>query len=221
MKLFKNITLIGFFFLFIININAQEGKVYKEKSDPEATKILKNLKKIYGGFDGLFINYELELEYGEDKEIQKGSIYQKGDKYKINNNGNIIINDGEKVLMYIKKQNELQINDIVPGDEEPFTPAKILNIDENDKDFVYVITGEDSRGYKIEFKPLDRDSEIMKIRIRVNKAQTEISSVKIFSDDGSRMTFIVKDIKTMKETSGSFKFDKSQYPGVEEVDLRD
>lgn len=221
MKLFRNITLIGFFFLLIVGVNAQEGKAYKEKSDPEATKILKNLKKTYGGFDGLFIDYELELEYGDDKEIQKGSIYQKGDKYKVNNNGNIIINDGEKVLMYIKKQNELQINDIVDEDEQPFTPAKILNIDENDKDFVYVITGEDSRGYKIEFKPLDRDSEIMKIRIRVNKAQTEINSVKIFSDDGSRMTFVVKDIKTLKETSSSFKFDESQYPGVKKIDLRD
>lgn len=221
MKLLKNITLISCLLFTFINTYAQPGQAFKEKSDPEATKILKNLKKVYGKYDGLEIDYELKLEYGEEEEIQKGSIYQKGEKYKINNNGNIIINDGEKVLMYIKKQNELQVNDIIPEGEQPFTPAKILNIDENDKDFVYAITGEDSRGYKIEFKPLDRDSEIMKIRIRVNKAQTEISSVKIFSDDGSRMTFIVKDIKNIKETSNSFKFDKSQYPGVTEIDLRD
>lgn len=221
MKLFKNIILLTGLLLMAMTTYGQEGKTYKEKSDPEATKILKNLKKVYGKFDGLSIDYELELEYGDDKEIQKGNIYQKGDKYRIDNNGNIIINDGEKVLMYIKKQNELQVNDIVIDEAQPFTPAKILNIDENDNEFVYVITGEDSKGYKIEFKPLDRDSEIMKIRIRVNKAQTEISSVKIFSDDGSRMTFIVKGIKDVKETSGSFKFDKSQYPGVREIDLRD
>lgn len=220
MKLLKNITLIGCLLFMVLSTYGQQGKAYKEKSDPEATKILKNLKKVYGGYDGLLIDYELELEYGPDKEIQKGNIYQKGDKYRIDNNGNIIINDGEKILMYVKKQNELQLNDIV-DDEQPFTPAKILSIDENNKEFVYVITGEDSKGYKIEFKPLDRDSEIMKIRIRVNKAQTEISSVKIFSDDGSRMTFIVKGIKNVKETSSSFKFDKSQYPGIREVDLRD
>lgn len=221
MKLLKNITLIGFLLLIVLTTYGQEGKAYKEQSDPEATKILKKLKKIYGGYDGLSIDYELELEYGNDKEIQKGNIYQKGEKYRIDNNGNIIINDGEKVLMYIKKQNELQVNDIYEDESQPFTPAKILNIDENDKEFIYVITGEDSKGYKIEFKPLDRDSEIMKIRIRVNKAQTEISSVKIFSDDGSRMTFIVKDIKNVKETSSSFNFDKSQYPGIREIDLRD
>lgn len=221
MKLLKNITLIGFLLLIVFTTYGQEGKAYKEQSDPEATKILKKLKKIYGGYDGLSIDYELELEYGNDKEIQKGNIYQKGEKYRIDNNGNIIINDGEKVLMYIKKQNELQVNDIYEDESQPFTPAKILNIDENDKEFIYVITGEDSKGYKIEFKPLDRDSEIMKIRIRVNKAQTEISSVKIFSDDGSRMTFIVKDIKNVKETSSSFNFDKSQYPGIREIDLRD
>lgn len=221
MKLFKNISLIACLLLTVLSTYGQQGKTYKEKSDPEATKILKNLKKTYGKYDGLSIDYELKLEYGEDTEIQKGNIYQKGEKYRINNNGNIIINDGEKVVVFVEKQNELQVNDIDDDDEQPFTPAKILNIDENDKEFVYVITGEDSKGYKIEFKPLDRDSEIMKIRIRVNKAQTEISSVKIFSDDGSRMTFIVKAIKNIKETSSSFKFDKSQYPGIREIDLRD
>jgi outer membrane lipoprotein-sorting protein len=221
MTLFKNIALIGCLLLAVLTTYGQQGNTYQDKSDPEATKILKKLKSIYGKFDGLSIDYELELEQGEDKEIQKGNIYQKGDKYRIDNNGNIIINDGEKVLVYISKQNELQINDIVEGEEQMFTPAKILSIDENSKEFVYVITGEDSKGYKIEFKPLDRDSEIMKIRIRVNKAQTEISSVKIFSDDGSRMTFIVKAIKNVKETSKSFSFDKSQYPGIREIDLRD
>lgn len=221
MTLFKNIALIGCLLLAVLTTYGQQGNTYQDKSDPEATKILKKLKGIYGKFDGLSIDYELELEQGEDKEIQKGNIYQKGDKYRIDNNGNIIISDGEKVLVYISKQNELQVNDIVEGEEQMFTPAKILNIDENSKEFVYVITGEDSKGYKIEFKPLDRDSEIMKIRIRVNKAQTEISSVKIFSDDGSRMTFIVKEIKNVKETSKSFKFDKSQYPGIREIDLRD
>lgn len=221
MKLIKNILSIGFLLLTVATVYAQPGQPFKEKSDPEATKILKNLKKIYGKYEGIEIDYSLELEYGDEKEVQGGKIFQEGDKYRINNNGNIIINDGKTVWAYLKKQNEVQINDFYEDEEMPFTPAKIFNIDENDKEFVYVITGEDSKGYKIEFKPRDRDSEIMKIRIRVDKAQTKINSVKVFSDDGSRMTFIVKSIKNAKPSSDSFKFNKDKHPGVKVIDLRD
>lgn len=220
MKLISNVLSISFLFLMITTAFGQSS--FREKSDPEATKILKNLKKIYGKYEGIEIEYNLELEYGEDKEVQTGKILQEGDKYRINNNGNIIINDGNTVWMYIQKQNEVQINDFIADEEEaPFTPAKIFNMDENDDEFVYVITGEDSRGYKIEFKPRDPDSEIMKIRIRVDKAQTKINSVKVFSDDGSRMTFVVNKIKNTKPSSSSFRFNKEKHPGVKVIDLRD
>ncbi|BDS11397.1 LolA family protein [Aureispira anguillae] len=221
MKWIKNVLSISFLFLMVVTVNAQTKQAFKEKSDPEATKILKNLKKIYGKYEGIEIEYNLELEYGDDKEVQSGKILQAGDKYRINNNGNIIINDGETVWMYIKKQNEVQINDYIADEGTPFTPAKIFNIDENDEEFVYVITGEDNKGYKIEFKPRDRDSEIMKIRIRVDKAQSKINSVKVFSDDGSRMTFLVKSIKNTKPVSKTFQFNKDKHPGVKVIDLRD
>jgi len=220
-KLVFNFFSIGFLLLMTMSLNAQTS-TFKEKSDPAATKILKNLTKIYSKYKGIEIEYKLEIEYGEDKEVQDGKILQEGDKYNIDNNGNEIINDGKTLWMYIKKQNEVQINDYDPeGDLGGITPAKILNIDESNKDYIYVVTGEDSKGYKIEFKPTDKDSDIMKIRIHVDKAQTKITSLKVFQDDGSRMTFIIKSIKNVTPTSSSFKFDKSKHPGVKEVDLRD
>ena len=89
---FYNIFFITIFcLLFAINSFGQTS--FKEKSDPEATKILKNLKDIYNKYDAIEIEYSLEIENGEDKEIQQGKILQQGDKYRITNNGNIIIND--------------------------------------------------------------------------------------------------------------------------------
>lgn len=193
----------------------------KEKSDPAATKILQKLKSVYGKYDAIEIDYTLEIENGEDKEVQQGNILQKGDKYRINNNGNIIINDTKTVWMYIQKQNEVQVNDYDADDDPGFTPAKIFNIDASDEEFFYAITDEDSKGYKIEFKPLDKDAELMKIRIHVDKAQTKIYSIKIFQDDGSRMTFNVKSMKNIQPSSADFRFNKEKHPGVKEVDLRD
>ncbi len=217
---FKFALLFLSFTFFIAEASGQSNS-FKEKSDPEATKILKKLKEVYSKFDALQIDYSLEIENGEDKEVQQGSILQKGDKYRINNNGNIIINNTKTVWMYIKKQNEVQVNDYDSDDDPGFTPAKIFNIDESDKEFFYAITNSDSKGYKIEFKPLDPDSDIMKIRIQVDKGQTKITSIKLFQEDGSRMTFLLKNINNAKADSNSFRFNKEKYPGVKEVDLRD
>ena len=205
----------------LLSLYTNGQNTFKEKSDPEATKILKNLKKTFSTYDAIEIEYLLEIENGEDKELQKGKILQQGDKYRITNNGNIIINDTKTVWMYIKKQNEVQVNDYDSEDDSGFTPAQIFNIDENDNEFFYAITGEDSHGYSIEFKPLDSEYDFKKLRIKVNKNQTNISSIKIFQDDGSRMTFIVKNINNAKPSKTSFRFNKENYPGVKEVDLRD
>ena len=61
--------------------------------------------------------------------------------YRITNNGNIIINDTKTVWMYIKKQNEVQVNDYDSDDDTGFTPAQIFNIGENNTEFIYSITG--------------------------------------------------------------------------------
>ena len=133
----------------------------------------------------------------------------------------MIINDGSTISMYNKSQNEVQISDYDPDDDEMTSPAKILDIYKAEKEFFYAITGEDANGYKIEFQPLDRDSEIMKIRIEVDKSKTKFKSVKVFGDDGGRYTFNIKSIKSVKVSDTKFKFDKSQKPGVKVIDLRD
>ena len=81
---FKFALLFLSFTFFIADASGQSNS-FKEKSDPEATKILKKLKEVYSKFDALQIDYSLEIENGEDKEVQQGSILQKGDKYRINN----------------------------------------------------------------------------------------------------------------------------------------
>ena len=208
-----------FLLLFAFSVSAQKN-TFVEKSDPEAKKILEKLADSYDTQGGIYLKYKLTLEFGKDKEIQSGDIYQKGEKYRVNNNGNQIISDGKSVWVYNKKQNEVQINDYDPDSEDILSPAQILSIHDNDEYF-YAITGENSQGYKIEFKPLDKDSEIMKIRIEVDKSKTKLKSAKIFSDDGSRYTFEIEKLENKKASDSKFSFDGKQYPGVTTIDLRE
>lgn len=209
-----------FLLLFALSVSAQNPKKYVEKSDPEAKKILEKLADAYDTDGGIYLKYKLTLEFGKDKEIQSGDIYQKGGKYHLVNNGNLIISDGKSVWVYNKKQNECQINDFDPDGGEMLSPGQILDI-HNSNEYFYAITGENSQGYKIEFKPLDKDSEIMKIRIEVDKSKTKLKSAKIFSDDGSRYTFDIEKLENKKVSDSKFTFDKSKYPGVTVIDLRE
>lgn len=219
-KLGIHLLLLSLLLLITTSADAQLPKEQKEKSDPEATKILKKLKKSYEKYEGVEIKYSLELGYGDEKEIQEGVILQEGEKYFMENDGNLIINDGKSVWVYTKKQNTVQISDYDP-DDAPLTPAKFLGMDENNEDFVYAITGEDANGYNIEFKPVDKNSDIRKIRINVDKAQTKINLFILFHDDGTRMDFTIKSIKNTKLSSSTFTFNKDKYPGVKVVNLKD
>ena len=83
------VAFFGIYFLAAVPCTYAQSN-YTEKSDPEATKILKKLKSVYSRYDAIEIDYTLEIENGQDKEVQQGNILQQGDKYRINNNGNIL-----------------------------------------------------------------------------------------------------------------------------------
>lgn len=207
--------------ILLMNFSADAQRRYIEQSDPEAKKLLKEVKSEIKEFDALKIEYQLTLENGEVEEVQVGTIIQKGNKYCVTNNGNVIINDNQTVWMYIKNQNEVQINDFEEEDDLSFSPNKIFNLDESEDEFFYAITDQNGSLYKIEFKPLDKDSEIMKIRVEIDRAQKMIKSVKVFQTDGMKLNFKLNKVSNYTIRSNTFSFDKSKYPGVKEVDLRD
>lgn len=206
--------------LLTVSVSYAQQKPFVEKSDPDAVALLKKVKEKYSRYDGIKLDYTLEMSYGEEKEVQKGSLIQKGNQYHIINNENLIINDGKTVWMYIKQQHEVQINDYIPEEDVEFSPQEIFSLGEND-DYVYVITGQDSRGYRVELKPRDRESEIRKVRVLINPKTLTISSVNVFSVDGTRMSFTIDNLQNIKPSASDFTFNKAKYPGVKEIDLRD
>jgi outer membrane lipoprotein carrier protein len=197
-----------------------QNKSYTENSDPEAKKVLQKLQKSIANQDGITATFTLTIQAGDDKEVQTGEIMQKGEFYRVKNSGNEIICNGEVVWVYIKKQNEVQINDFDEDDEDIMSPSKIMKIYEHEKDFFYAITNEDSRLYQIEFKPRDEDAEYKKIRLEVKKGNHTLSKVIVFGEDGTRYTFQVNSISKKTIAPSNFKFTKSKYPGVKVIDMR-
>lgn len=220
----KILAFVALLFFFTESMQAQllpkpKTPPKTEQSDPEATKILKQLQAKYEKFTGIYSEYILIIDNRETKEQQNGAITQKGDKFHVQNDGNQIFCDGTSLWMYLKKNNEVQINEY-DKDGDPMSPNRILKIYEAQEEFLYAITNDYGNKVDIEFKPLDKDVDFTKLRIEVDKVNLQVNYIKVFAKDGTVYTLDIKIIKDINPADAIFKFDKSQFPGVKEVDMR-
>ncbi len=212
--------------LLCTNIMGQGGMNSSEESDPQAKAILNKIKKKFESNQTWKADFDLILDLpDQEEEIQKGYIKQKDDKFMANINEQEIICDGSSLWVYLKSNNEVQINDFDPNESGDFlSPKDMFRIYESEE-FVYAITGEERyQGTNltlIEFKPLDPNSEYSKMRIAVDEKAGETKSIKVFSKDGSRYTLVINKLNfNISLDDADFVFDANSYPGVRIEDLR-
>ncbi len=199
-----------------------------ETSDPAAKAILEKLRNKYEAYKTVEADFDLTIEIPEeDKEIQTGNLAQDGEKYRLKLDNQAIYSDGKTLWLYLKNNNEVQINNVedFEDEEEDFlSPKDLLRIYEKE-DFIYGLTNE---GYEkgvliqqIEFKPIDKDSEYAKMRLTIDKKKNQIMRIKAFAVDGARYTMDVKKFKpNLAYKSTDFVFNEKKYPGIHVEDLR-
>ncbi|MET0393336.1 MAG: outer membrane lipoprotein carrier protein LolA, partial [Chitinophagaceae bacterium] len=122
-----------------------------------------------------------------------------------------------------KSSNEVTINNL-DASGSMLTPQKLFT-NFYDKDFLYKLNGEKKVGSKtvqeIEMTPTDKSKPFHKVYLQVDKTAKTIYSTKVMENGGNRYTYTVSSMKTnVTLTDNAFVFNKSKYPGVEEVDLR-
>ncbi len=195
------------------------------KNDPAAKTILdgvSNKFKTYTTVDATF-SYKVENAAGKALSNKSGAIKLKGTKYRVSFNGQEIFCDGKTVWNYDKVANEVTISKVESG-SGTITPQKLFT-NFYDKDFLYILTGEKKVAGKtiqeIEMTPTDKSKPFHKVYVQVDKAAKTIYSTKVLENAGNRYTYTVSTMKTNKTIAdAAFIFNKSKYPGVEEVDLR-
>jgi len=197
-------------------------------SDPDAMQLLEKLKVKYEGFKNMQMDFDLEIEIPEeDKIVQKGKILQQGEQFHLDIEQQSVISDGEKVWIHLKNNNEVQIHSAAAmAEEENFmSPQNLLKLYESDA-FIFAISDELQLDGKtvalIECKPIDADSEFSKMRLTVDTKNLDMVSVKAFSKDGSRYTFVNKQlVSDISIPSSKFTFDASLFPDIYVEDMRD
>lgn len=221
----KKILFFALLASFTLALNAQTAAP-AEKVDPEAKKVLDRIRKKYEGYKTLEASFTLTIEVpGQPKEVQKGTIAQDGNKFRLEMDQQIIASDGKATWIYLKNNKEIQITDAEPDGESGFlTPRDLLRRYQKG-DFLYAITDKVAEKTRvltqIEFKPTDKKSEYSKLRVSVNEKASTIESIKAFAKDGSRYAFEITRLTPGKSfSSDHFQLKGKDYPGVHVEDLR-
>lgn len=207
---------------------AQSEKEYhsSEDSDPRAKAILETIRNQYESHETMQADFSLEIAYPEeDVIVQKGKMWQQGNKYHVDMDEQAVISDGITIWVHLKSNEEIQITCANSAeDEETLSPKDMLRMYEKD-DHVYILSNELNENGKavqqIEFKPTDPDAEYSKLRLTVDKKSKRIVRLKSFGKDGSKFTLSVQTQTVNKSINQStFALDKTKYPGVQFEDLR-
>ena len=201
------------FFCFLILIssisNFSDEKIKGEIIDDIVTKI-SGYKNISIDFDLLYENISLDI-----KTNKKGKLILENDKFSIDLDEQIIINNGDIQWTYLKDINEVQIsnNEITAGVSNL---SDLFKISKNDYKILFL--KDEINFYLIELIPKTIKSFI-KIQIKFQKQNKEISEVKVFDKEGGKFIYSINKLTYDLEIN-SFYFDTSKFPGIEIIDLR-
>ncbi len=212
----KKVYLLTAIILFIsTNIFSQDQK---------AKAVLDKLAKKTKTYSTIKAEFAFKLENKEDNvsDTYKGTVWIKGNKYRVDLMGSIVFFDGKTKYTYLKESNEVNITE-PDDDDDVLDPSKIFTM--YNKDFKYKFVSdkfEDTRALQtVDLFPKDLEKEYSRVRLRIDKTKNQIFEIKQFGKDGNYYTIrIMKFTPNVKLNDTFFNFNKAKYPGVEINDMR-
>jgi outer membrane lipoprotein-sorting protein len=195
------------------------------KSDPEARTILKEATQKFKSYSAIKAGFTLKTTSTDNKTLgsQKGTVWIKGDKYKVQLDGQEIYCNGNTLWTYKKDIQEVQVSDYQPS-KDMISPSTLFT-DFYDKNFLYRVGGSSSlngqQAHVIEMTPLYKSKPYFKVIALIGKQSKSLLSMEVFEKGGTRYTYIIDTFTpNIKLNESDFVFNKKDHPGVEVVDLR-
>ena len=194
------------------------------QSGTPADVLIAKINKRYKKFKSIKADFTYAIESKAEKinEKQKGNIVIKGNKFRLDIAGQIIICDNKTQWTYSKEINEVNIQNYKPKEG-------ILKLDDiftmYNKGFVSKISETIKEAGReltiIELVPKDKKKKFFKIKLFVEKNNQQIIKSIVFDKNGSIHTYtITNQIPNIKFEDGFFVFNAQKYPNVEVNDMR-
>jgi outer membrane lipoprotein-sorting protein len=211
--------IIGAISLLLVNSPLQA-------QDDKATSILDGLSKKMQQYESVSADFSSKMvDKQADMTVdQEGSIRVSGENYHLTLGDITVICDGENVWTYSKKTNEVMIDlaeDIY--DEEGLSPADLFTVWEtgfkNQYDSEQSLDGVACHVIKL-FPKEPQDKTYHTIKLFIGKEEEVMKRAIILGKEGNDITYDLENFDTGFIASTAFRFDKSEYPGVEVIDNR-
>ena len=190
--------------------------------DQVAKDILDKLSETTKSYKNMIIDFDLILDNKSQhiNDKQTGRLELQEDKFRLIIADQTIINDGESQWVYLADMNEVQIMEHDPEDDM-MSPNKLFTIYEDNYKYTYV-GAEAENGKRLQIIDLfpEESNAFIKITLVVDAAQYQLSRISIFDKNGGIYTYEVTTFTTNSTNLAPFKFNLSDYPNIEVIDLR-
>lgn len=204
--------IILFLLMACTSLQAQNGA--KDILDKSATKI-----KAYPAVE---IEFSLTMENKEEdiREEHQGKAYMKGSLYRLEVMDVVNYYDGKNIYTYMPEAQEVNLKNPSDEEEEMLNPTKIFNI--HNTGFKQKLISNTGGTAYIELYPNDLNKNFIKIGIWVKTSDSSIRKVESFGKDGNNLIITINSLKQPVRIPDDsfFKFDTSQHPDVEIIDMR-
>jgi outer membrane lipoprotein-sorting protein len=214
----KNLAFIMLAVL-IGTVSQTQAQTSKEILDKLSAKA-KTFKSITSDFTSTLSNPKAGIN-----QTHNGSVKIKGSKYYVNMGDYQIWCDGKSVWNYSKDGNEVTIDNLADVKDGGFDPTEMFTIWE--KNFKHEMknanaTVDGVSCYQIALNPNDpKNKSYHTITMFIDKAKMEVFKVEVKTRENANITYKIKNFKTTTDIAdGDFIFNKSKFPGVEEIDNR-
>jgi len=196
--------------------------------DAKAKAILDELSKKTKTYSSMQAQFEYQMLNEKDgiNETQSGKLLSKGDKYRLNIAGQVVISDGNKVWTVLTDAEEVQLSEVPEEDEagEYISPNNILTLWE--KGFKYKYNSEKQLDGEtvdvIDLYPIEaKEKSYHTIKLYVKKDRSGVLKIEIKGKDGTDYIYSIKEFKVNQTvTDQKFSFTADEFPNFDMIDLR-
>jgi len=192
------------------------------QNDPQAVSILDKFSATVLAAPSVSMKFFLVTDDQVEnvKDTIDGSIILSKDSYKLDLPENIIWFNGETSWSYLLAEKEVTITKPNKKDDSfESRPSSIFTMYK--KGYKCRLVEEKKNSYIIDLYPEELKSDLIRVRLTIQKPSLNLASFEYKRRDGITMTLLVRDFNLKKAAEpGMFRFSPDNYKGVEVIDMR-
>ena len=211
--------------LFFVSLAMLSFVPANKEKDKVVTKLLKDVSKKYKAYKTLKADFTMLNEPADakaPKKTEKGTLYSKGNSFKLIFGGQDIFCDGKTIWTYTKETNECIKDNYNPNSGSGLNPSKIFTVWE--KGFLYASDGSYKKGSseiaRVKLTPTDKTKPYYLMNLEVDQNAKTVQNLKVSFKAGNKQTYTVTaQTPNAAMDDKIFSFNAAEYPGVEMIDL--